>query len=431
MRSQNGADAHNNFAVALLAQNRVDDAIVHFRRALAIAPDHAEAHNNLGNIFKEQGKFDEAMMHYAGAIASRPDYREAHYNRAEVKTFHHGDADMAALEELAASNNAPANKALYVHFALAKAFEDTGDYARAFQHLCKGNALKRRQTGYDEPRELGFFRRVSRVLDANLFDRFQGQGDPSSVPIFVVGMPRSGSSLIEQILASHPQIHGGGELQALETAAASVLKAGDSPVRYPECVPALDGVTLRCIAQSYMARLPALADGKVRIVNKLPGNFLHIGLIRLILPNARIVHTTRDPIDTCVSCYSKLFTSGLNFTYDLADLGRYFRGYRELMTHWRSVLPPGAVLDVSYEDVVDDLEGQARRLIDYCGLPWNDRCVAFHKTSRRVATASAVQVRQPLFRSSLQRWRKYEASLAPLLRELGDVCPVVSKAAGA
>ncbi len=431
MRGQNGADAHNNLAVALLAQNRVDDAVVLFQRALAIAPDHAEAHNNLGNIFREQGKFDQAMMHYNRAIASRPDYHEAHYNRAEVKTFRRDDADLAALEELAARDNPPANKALYAHFALAKAFEDIGDYVRAFQHLRKGNALKRLQTGYDEPGELDFFRRISRVFDASLLNRFHGEGDPSSVPIFVVGMPRSGTSLIEQILASHPQIYGGGELQALETAVASVLKAADSPVRYPECIPALGGVTLRRIARSYIARLPALAEGKVRIVNKLPGNFLHIGLIRLILPNARIVHTTRDPIDTCVSCYSKLFTSGLNFAYDLADLGRYFRGYRELMTHWRSVLPPGAFLDVSYEDVVNDLEGQARRLIDYCGLPWDDRCIAFHQTSRRVATASAVQVRQPLFRTSLQRWRKYEASLAPLLRELGDICPVVSKAARA
>jgi hypothetical protein len=164
-----------------------------------------------------------------------------------------------------------------------------------------------------------------------------------------------------------------------------------------------------------------LAEGKVRIIDKLPANFLNVGLIRLILPNARIIHTVRDPMDTCVSCYSKLFTSGLHFSYDLAELGRYYRSYRELMTHWRSVLPPGAMLDVAYEDVVDDLEGQARRMIDYCGLAWDDRCLDFHRNSRPVKTSSAVQVRRPLFRSSLQRWRNYETSLGPLLRALGDI----------
>jgi hypothetical protein len=180
---------------------------------------------------------------------------------------------------------------------------------------------------------------------------------------------------------------------------------------------------LRRIGQSYLARLPALAEGKVRIVDKLPGNFLNIGLIRLALPNARIIHTMRHPMDTCVSCYSKLFTFGHHYTYDLAELGRFYRYYSELMTHWRRVLPPGAMLDVSYEDVVDDLEGQARRMIDYCGLPWDDRCISFHRTSRPVKTASAVQVRKPLFRSSLQRWRKYESGIAPLLDELGTIVP--------
>ncbi len=179
-------------------------------------------------------------------------------------------------------------------------------------------------------------------------------------------------------------------------------------------------------AKHRLARRPVLANLEVRLTDKLPGNFLDIGLIRLILPNARIIHTVRDPIDTCVSCYSKLFASGQYFSYDLAELGRYYRCYDALMTHWRSVVPPGAILDVSYEDVVDDLEGQARRLIDYCGLPWDDRCLSFHTSSRPVKTASAVQVRQPLFRSSVQRWRKYEAGLGPLLRELGDAAGVES-----
>jgi tetratricopeptide (TPR) repeat protein len=391
-----------------MEQDRMDEAKAHYERALLIKPDYANAYNNLGNIFKEQGKFDDAMTHYERAIAIKPDYAEAHLNRAELKSFQRGGADLAALEALAGSDDLHEDKAVYIHFALAKALEDTGDYVRAFEHLRQGNALKRRQIKYEEKGALNLFQRISAVFDRSLFDRFQGQGDPSSVPVFVVGMPRSGSTLIEQILASHPQIHGAGELTTLEK-----MEAG-----YPESIPTLDGGALRRLGQSYLSHLPKVADGQLRIIDKLLGNCLRIGLIRLILPNARIIHTIRNPIDTCVSCYSKLFTKGLYFTYDLAELGRYYRAYSELMIHWRSVLPPPAMLDVSYEDVVDDIEGQARRLIDYCGLPWDDRCISFHKSGRPVRTASAVQVRQPLFRTSLQRWRRYEAGLGPLLDEL-------------
>jgi tetratricopeptide (TPR) repeat protein len=406
----NWAYAHNNLGNALATQDRIDEAKAQYERALLLNPDYANAHNNLGNILKEQGKFDEAMAHYGRAIAIQPDYAEAHLNRAETKSFERGDADLAALQALAEKSDLPAEKMPYVHFALAKAFDDVGDYTRAFEHLRQGNALKRGQIKYEEQGVLDLFQRISAVLDKTLFDRLAGLGDPSSIPIFVVGMPRSGSTLIEQILASHPQIQGAGELRTLEK-----METG-----YPESIPALDGAALQRIGQAYLACLPALANGKVRIVDKLLGNFLRIGLIRLILPNARIIHSSRHPLDTCVSCYSKLFTTGLSFTYDLAELGRYYRAYSELIAHWRSVLPPGAMLDVAYEDVVDDLEGQARRLIDYCGLPWDDCCLGFHHNARPVRTASAVQVRQPLFRGSLQRWRHYAAGLGPLLEALGD-----------
>jgi tetratricopeptide (TPR) repeat protein len=407
------ASAHNNLGSALEKQDRTDQAVAHFERALFLQPGHASTHNNMGNICKARGEFEDAMAHYQRAIASKPDYAEAHFNRAEIKSFQPGDADLLALEALAARDDLSADKALYIHFALAKALDDVGDYVRAFEHLRRGNALKRRQIDCREIDALKLFERIAAIFDRAILDRFEHQGDPSSVPIFVIGMPRSGSTLIEQILASHPQIHAAGELTALE-------KMTDGN-QFPEYIPALDGAALRRLGQSYIGRLPALADGKLRIVDKLSGNFLRIGLIHLILPNARIIHSMRHPIDTCVSCYSKLFTAGLYFSYDLAELGRYYRSYRELMAHWRSVLPPGAMLEVSYEDLVEDLEGQARRLIDYCGLPWDDRCISFYRTNRPVKTASAVQVRKPLFRGSLQRWRHYEAGLAPLLDDLGDV----------
>jgi tetratricopeptide (TPR) repeat protein len=409
------AAAHGNLGTALGEQGRTGEAAAHLERAIELDPGQADAHNSLGNLYKDEGRFEDAMAHYARAIAIRPDHGEAYLNRSEIKRFLPGDAELAALEALVRRNDLSATKAIHIHFALAKALEDTREYGRSFAHLRTGNALKRGQIRYDETRALGMLRRIAAVFDGSLLDRLRGAGDPSQVPVFVLGMPRSGSTLIEQILASHPQVHGAGELPGFEAAASGVFNTGAG---YPECVSALDGVTLRRLGQAYLAGLPAIGDGKLRIVDKLPGNFLNIGLIRLFLPNARIVHTMRRPVDTCLSCYSKLFTSGHRYTYDLAELGRFYRGYRELMAHWRAALPPGAMLEVAYEDVVGDLEGQARRLIDYCGLRWDDRCLRFHETRRPVRTASAIQVRQPLFRSSLERWRKYETEIAPLLDEL-------------
>ncbi len=421
-------DARYNLGNLLSAHGDLEGAKVHQERVLALNPDHADAHHDLGCVLACQGQLDNAAAHFGRAIAIRPGYAEAHFHRAEIRTFQRGEAGLAALESLAASDGLSESNAPFIHFALAKAFDDVGDYARAFEHFRTGNALKRRQVDYNEPGSARFFQSLSTVFDSGLFDRFRGAGDPSRAPVLVLGMPRSGSSLIEQILASHPRIHGAGELPYIATAIGSLVNADRQPVRFPEGVPGLDGAALQRMGHSYVARLSALAPGKQRIVDKMQGNFLYIGLIRLILPNARIIHTMRDPIDTCVSCYSKLFATGQHFSYDLEELGRYYRGYTNLMSHWRSVLPSDAMLDVSYEELVDDLEGQARRLIEYCGLPWDDRCLAFHKTDRPVKTASAAQVRQPLFRSSLQRWRRYEAGIGPLLHELGNLTQAHARA---
>jgi tetratricopeptide (TPR) repeat protein len=417
----NSAGIYNNLAIMRMRQERLQDAKALYERALAIDPDHAEARNNLGNILKEGGQFDDAMTHFNRAIAVRPNYAEAHYNRAEIRTFRRGDEYLDALEALAQGKELPIDKALYIHFALAKALDDSGDYERAFEHLRKGNALKRRRLNYNAARELQTIRRIAELSDRHLFDRLRGKGDPSVVPIFVLGMPRSGSTLIEQILASHPRIQAAGELRSFESAAAAMSGGNGRAIPWPEYLPDLDEAALRRIGESYIASLPAAAKGRVRIIDKMPGNFSRIGLIRLVFPNARIIHTTRHPVDTCMSCFSKLFDFGHSYCYDLAELGRYYRAYRELMNHWRSVLPPDAILDVAYENIVYDLEDQARRLIEYCGLPWDERCINFHETARSVRTASAVQVRKPLFRTSVQRWRRYATGLAPLLNELGDI----------
>jgi Flp pilus assembly protein TadD len=404
------AGFHHNLGVVYWEQGRFDDAAIHHRRALAIQPGYAAAHNCMGNILKVQGRFHDALFHYDRAIAARPDFAEAHFSRSELKTFRDGDADLAELEGLAASAGRPESQMTFFHFAAAKAWDDCGAYARAFEHFRAGNALRRRHIQYREEDQAALIRRIQAVFGRDLFDRLKGAGDPSACPVFVLGMPRSGSTLVEQILSSHPLIHGAGELNALDEAVrAESAFSGSAP----------DGAALGRIARHYLARLPAPRDGAVRIVDKMPDNFIHAGLIHLAFPNARIIHTVRNPLDTCWSCYSRLFTVGQPYSYDLGELGRFYRRYEELMDHWRSVLPADVMIDVRYEDVVADLEGQARRLIGFCGLPWDDRCLSFHRNSRTVKTASTVQVRQPLYRSSLERWRCYEKWLGPLIRELG------------
>jgi tetratricopeptide (TPR) repeat protein len=411
--------AHNSLGCVLQEQEKFDQAIASYARALAIHPNYPEAHLNQANALRQLGKLDEAAAHYDQAIALRPDYAEAHFSRTELKTVRAHDPDLAALESLAAdTDRLPPDKMPYVHFALGKALEDVGDYGRAFQHWLQGNAIKRSTIDYDEAACQRDFQLVTEIFDSELLARFQGAGDPSSAPIFIVGMPRSGSTLVEQILASHPQVHAAGELNHLYNTVREVPDAAGRPVPFPQCIRGIDADGLRRLGQAYLATLPALADGKIRITDKMLGNFSRVGLIRLILPNARIIHTMRDPVDTCLSCFSKLFVFGHAFSYDLAELGSFYRIYHMLMAHWRSVLPAGAMLDVSYENVVDNLEDQARRLIDYCGLPWDDRCLDFHKTSRPITTASNVQVRQPLYRSSVERWRRYASYLQPLLAEL-------------
>ncbi len=406
------SNAHANLGTALAEQGRNAEALAHLETALELNPNHVEAHNTLGNLYKHQGQFGDALAHFDRAIALRPDYGQAYLNRSEIKSYRPGDPEVTAMETLAGGQGLSTPKAVNLHFALAKALEDCGEYARAFEHMHRGNTLKRGLVHYDEGDAQEFFRRTAAAFDRGLIGRLQGLGDPSAAPIFVLGMPRSGSSLIEQILASHRQVYGAGELGDFEATVRSALA-------YPEGAAALDEAMLRKIGAGYLARLPAIPDDKTQIVDKLPGNYLYLGLIRLALPNARIIHTVRNPIDTCLSCYSKLFTFGHHYTYDLRELGRFYRAYTELMAHWRAVLPADSMLDVSYEDVVEDLEGQARRIIEYCGLPWDDNCLNFDKNDRAVKTASSVQVRRPLFRTSMERWRRYQDGLGPLINELG------------
>ncbi len=426
--SPNNHDTVNLMGRIAFERGDLDGALANYRRALDLKPDLADAYNNMGNVLKELGQLREAEDAYLEALRLDPAVAGVYVNLADSKKFEPGDPHLAAMEALAAkSEGLSKNDRMQLDFALGKAYADLKDHGRSFRHLYAGNAAKRATIPYDERATFALFDDIERVFSADLIKTKSGGGDPSPVPIFVVGMPRSGTTLIEQIIASHPMVHGAGELQTFNDVILTVRGPDGATLPYPDFVKALDPAALRQIGARYVALLRELAvsrsetkkaGGAQRITDKMPSNYYFVGLIHLALPNAKIIHSVRDPIDTCVSCFSKLFSAEQNHTYDLAELGRYYRRYDRLMAHWRRVLPAGSFLDVRYEDVVDDLENQARRIIAHCGLPWDDRCLAFHKTDRPIRTASATQVRKPIYRNAVGRWRVYEDQLGPLLNAL-------------
>ena len=407
----NYAEAHTNLGAALLRLGMPDEAIAALRKAIELKPDLAEAHNSLAVALTQLGRFSEAAESFEQAIGLAPANTYFRLSASGLKRFVAGDPRLQELEEMAKdSASRPVSDQIELHFALGKAYDDMERPAEAFGHWLAGNTLKRQQIAYDEATTFAEFDQVRSVYTSEFIQASQGTGHPSSVPIFIIGMPRSGSTLIEQILASHPRVFGAGELHDLGASIESTLMGSGGSAGTKQ--------KMQDIGARYVAAIERLAPGAVRITDKLPQNFIFAGLIHLALPNAAIIHTTRDPIDTCLSCFSIMFTTEQNFTYDLAELGRYYRHYQSLMGHWHRVLPPGRILDVRYEDVVADLEGQARRIIAHCGLDWDPQCLAFHKTERAVRTASATQVRQPIYKDAVERWRRYEEFLAPLMAEL-------------
>ncbi|HEY5106631.1 MAG TPA: sulfotransferase [Caulobacteraceae bacterium] len=442
-----------------LEQRRVGEAEVVCREALAVRADDPEALNALGLVHGERGELDEALALFRRAIEGKPDLAEAHSNAGNMltalgqlargreahlravalnprqpafylnlvngeKITRDDDPYLARMEDLAKDIDrlAPPS-AIRLHFALAKANDDLGRHDQAFEHLLSGNRLERAGIAYDETSTFALFDRIRASFDGKCMAPRAGAGDSSELPVFVLGMPRSGTTLVEQIIASHPLAHGAGELGDLAEIVVGLGGKDLATPVFPESIGGLKDRDIGLIGARYVQRLRRHSKSARRISDKMPANYFFVGLIHLALPNARIIHVMRDPADTCLSCFSKLFATEQNHTYDLAELGRYYRKYAQLMEHWREVLPPGRMLEIRYEDVVADLEGSARRLIEHCGLRWNPRCLAFHETSRPVRTASAHQVRRPLYATSLGRWESYRAHLAPLVAELGAAPP--------
>jgi tetratricopeptide (TPR) repeat protein len=420
------ADARIQLGTCLLDQGLYRQAVATYRQAIALAPGRASAFVNLAIALQEGGEAADAKAAITQALALDPTSSSAWAVRSDLKTFTRDDPDLESLTRLRASaqDGRAREDLINLDFTLGKAFMDIGDADQAFAHLAAGAQAYRNGLSYDVETDLAEFRAMARSFDAGRLAKLAGLGDWSDQPLFIVGMPRSGTTLVEQILASHPDIFGGGERPALEQAAMARLGPGLSPLARAQRMAAFTPADLAAMGASYAAGVAALAPGYRRVTDKMPSNFRLIGLIRLILPHARIIHCRRDPLDTCFSCYTRKFSRGQAFTYDLRELGLYYRGYAGLMDHWRAVVPSDRLLEVAYEDVVENLEDEARRLIAFCGLDWDEACLSFHRTTRQVRTASVNQVRQPLYRTSLARWRPYHRYLGPLIEAAGlDVPP--------
>jgi tetratricopeptide (TPR) repeat protein len=407
-------EAHNALGMVLQSLNRFDEALQSFERAAGLPGTAAEkALVNRALVFMEQGLTAEAEAAYDRVVAAFPNSISAWFNRADLKSFKADDHAVETLQGLLnkGSSALSLNDQLMLQFTLGKAHMDLGQSELAFQYLNTGNTLKRQSINYDSKATLAWMKEIEGVFSKSFLQRNKGQGAKGSMPIFVLGMPRSGTSLIEQILASHPAVYGAGELSDLQ-------QIVDSAGHYPASINYLTSDTFKKLGEAYLSKVSVLAKGHRYVVDKMPANFFYTGLIRLILPDAHIIHCRRDPVDTCLSCYTKLFTGEQSFTYNLTELGEFHRGYQELMSHFRSVLPPTHFLEVAYEAVVDDIETEARRILEFIGLDWDPNCLEFYKTKRPVRTASVNQVRQPIYKTSTGRWKRHEAQLTELLKAL-------------
>lgn len=408
-------------ASVLVRVGRHAEAIDTYRRVCA-GPNHTALDlTSLGHVLKTVGRTEEAIGAYRRAIARNPFFGDAWWSLANLKTFQFGDADIESMRQVAESGRCGPHELPAVLFALGKGYEDRGQWAEAFRFYQRGNDLRRAEVRYSAEDNTQQTTQLIECCDAGLFARQSGHGSPDPAPIFIVGLPRSGSTLIEQILASHPAIEGTAELPDIIDMARQLSgrHRPQDPSRYPAILHELEPARLRELGEEYLQRTRVQRQGAPFFIDKMPNNFPHIALIHLILPRAKIIDARRHPMACCFSAYKQLFATGQNFSYDLTDLGRYYADYVRLMAHWDAVLP-GRVLRVFYEEAVGDLESTVRRLLDYCGLPFEERCLRFHETERSVRTASSEQVRRPLYREGVDHWRNFEPYLKPLEAALGS-----------
>jgi tetratricopeptide (TPR) repeat protein len=404
---------------------RQKDALAAYQEAARLNPQEVRLRLSIGHVLKTLGKRAECEQAYHACLAMNPGFGEAYWSLADLKNYLFSDAEIAAMRDLAAApagaatDKAASGNAAQLQFALGRALEQRREYPEAFDHYAAGNALRRREAPFNIVKFEVKSERVRACFDGAFFAGRVGTGSPDPSPIFVVGLPRSGSTLVEQILASHSCIEGTMELPNIVTMVREFDHLGAGTDAYPESVRSASTEQLTALGRRYLDETRPIRTGRPRFIDKMPNNFSHVGLIHAILPNATVIDVRRHPMDACFSTFKQHFAEGQSFSYDLEDLGRYYRCYLALMDHWDAVLP-GKVLHVCYEELVRDAESGIRALLAHCGLPFEPACLKFHETERPVRTASSEQVRQPLYASGIGYWKHFAQQLEPLRLSLGD-----------
>lgn len=401
----------------LSKSQRHEEALVAYDEALALVPGHAGALSGKGHVLKTIGRTDESIAVYRECIHGHPAFGEAYWSLANLKTFKFSPEEVDTMENMVKREELAHEPKVNFFFSLGKQYDNEKDFDKAFDFYRRGAKLRRGHEIYDPVQTQVIHDRIIDVFSAQFLAQREGWGDPSPDPILIVGLPRSGSTLIEQILASHSQVEGTMELPDLSRCIREVNRARKDRVEYPMAVRDLSAADIQALGKRYMQTTAVYRTDKAYFIDKMPNNFTNLGFLHLILPNAKVINARRHPLDSCLGSFKQLFFKGQSFTYDFFELGQYYLQYQRIMDHWHEVLP-GQVLDVRYEDVVRDQEGQTRRILEYCGLSFEEQTLRFYETDRAINTASSEQVRQPIYSGALNFWRNYEHLLGELIDEL-------------
>jgi len=415
------ADNYRLLGDAQAVIGRSAEALASYQRALHIHPGDSHSLAGQGHMYRIEGSRDDAVESYEQCIKLQPAFGDAWWSLSSLKSYRLSDEQMETVSGQIASARLDVESACAMHFALARAHEVRGDYDTAWREYSLGNSLKREQINYDPVQAEEMHDGIIKHFTSDFLRREASHTTSRQTPIFVLGMPRSGSTLIEQILASHSMVEGAGELPYVIMLSSTLGGQRHDELRYPEVVSALSESQFESLGNAYLYHSRVHREGNLScFTDKMPANFSHIGLIHLMLPNAKIIDARRHPMGTCVANFRQLYAQGKNQTYDLVECAEYYLEYSRIMDHWQKVLP-GRVLRVQYEDVVADLEGQVRRMLDFCDLPWDDGCLNFHRNTRSVNTMSAEQVREPIYTDAVEFWKHYESQLEPILEILAPL----------
>ncbi len=406
-------DAHNNLGNALQALGRMKESIVCYEQALAIKPDFAEAHDNLGLAFQQLGRENDAFDRYEQALAIKPDFAKAYHHLSVIDPKLE---QVPIIEHLLTSPTINEEDAMFCHFALGNIYNNRKSFTKAFKNYQKANDLKRKTLTYDSHNHSVFVDKLISAYSKSYFQEKIAYGSGSQLPVFIVGMPRSGTTLVEQIISNHSQVHGAGELLAIALIEKTIAKQFDAASPCPECLSLLNDSDISGYYTEYLKEIGRYSQDATRITDKMPDNFLRLGLIKTLFPKAHIIHCKRNALDTCMSIYNNYFMyiSGNEYSCDLNEIGQYYLDYERLMKHWDSLFS-SEIFEVQYEELVTNQETVSRQLIAYLGLEWDEKCLDFHKNKRAVRTISNLQVRQPIYRNSINRWKQYEEHLDPLI----------------